>query len=64
MGEGRKPIGLRDLLKELQGVSMGNSPESHRGSRPFSPVCAPRQDKGKSPVTSRPNKNASRQSMS
>ena len=35
-----------------------------RKSRPYSPVRAPHQDKGKGPVTSRAHKDASRQSTS
>ena len=38
--------------------------KSSRKSRPYSPVCAPRQGKGKGPVTSRTYKDASRQSTS
>ena len=38
--------------------------KSSRKSHPYSPVRAPHQDKGKGPVTSRANKDASRQSTS
>ena len=38
--------------------------KSSRKSRPYSPVCAPHQDKGKGPVTSRAHKDAPRQSTS
>ena len=38
--------------------------KSSRKSRPYSPVRAPHQDKGKGPVTSRVNKDASHQSTS
>ena len=38
--------------------------KSSRKSRPYSPVRAPHQDKGKGPVTSRAHKDASRQSTS
>ena len=38
--------------------------KSSQKSRPYSPVRAPHQDKGKGPVTSRANKDASRQSTS
>ena len=61
------PEGLKKPKKDIRSTSRSDerkSSESHRESRPYSPVCAPHQDKGKGPVISRANKDASRQSTS